>query len=110
MTFDPNDPRLTAFVLGELDPDECAAVETMLGDSAECRQAVEEIRSDRRMAHEAAPRRERDARCSRPGSIIRSSTESLPQPALPGRPWWRRNRVELLGLAASLLLAPRSRF
>ena len=44
MTFDPNDPRLTAFVLGELDPDETAAVEAMLGESADCRQAIEEIR------------------------------------------------------------------
>ena len=44
MTCDPNDPRLTAFVLGELDPAEHAAVETMLGESADCRQAVEEIR------------------------------------------------------------------
>ena len=26
MTYDPNDPRLTAFVLGELDADERAAV------------------------------------------------------------------------------------
>ena len=44
MTCDPNDPRLTAFVLGELDPAEHADVETMLGESADCRQAVEEIR------------------------------------------------------------------
>ncbi len=44
MTCDPNDPRLTAFVLGELDSAEHAAVETMLGESADCRQTVEEIR------------------------------------------------------------------
>ena len=29
MTFDPNDPRLTAYVLGELDPSERAEVEAM---------------------------------------------------------------------------------
>ena len=44
MNIDPNDPRLTAFVLGELDPTERAVVEAMLIESAECRQAVEEIR------------------------------------------------------------------
>ena len=44
MTCDPNDPRLTAFVLGELDPAEHTAVETMLGESADCRQTVDEIR------------------------------------------------------------------
>ena len=44
MTIDPNDPRLTAFVLGELDPTERGLVEADLIESAECRQAVEEIR------------------------------------------------------------------
>ena len=40
MNIDPNDPRLTAFVLGELDPTERADVEALVIDSAECRQAV----------------------------------------------------------------------
>ena len=44
MTFDPNDPRLTAYVLGELDPSERPEIEAMLETSAEGRQAVEEIR------------------------------------------------------------------
>ena len=44
MTFDPNDPRLTAYVLGELDPAECTEIEAMLETSAEGRQAVDEIR------------------------------------------------------------------
>ncbi len=45
MTFDPNDPRLTAYVLGELEPSEHAEVEAILNESSECRRAVEEIRS-----------------------------------------------------------------
>lgn len=40
MTFDPNDPRLTAYLLGELDPADCAEVESMLQDSPEGRQAA----------------------------------------------------------------------
>ena len=44
MTIDRDDPRLTAFVLGELDPTEHAVVEANLIDSADCREAVEEIR------------------------------------------------------------------
>jgi Ca-activated chloride channel family protein len=44
MKLAPDDPRLTAYALGELDEHECAAVETALRDSTECRQAVEEIR------------------------------------------------------------------
>ncbi len=44
MTCEPNDPRLTAFVLGELEPADRASIDAFLVDSAECRQAVEEIR------------------------------------------------------------------
>ena len=42
--FQPDDPRLTAYALGELDPAERAQVEAMLTDSAEARTALEEIR------------------------------------------------------------------
>ncbi len=42
--FQPDDPRLTAYALGELDPIERAQVEAMLADSAEARTALEEIR------------------------------------------------------------------
>ncbi|WP_320046804.1 von Willebrand factor type A domain-containing protein [uncultured Ilyobacter sp.] len=45
MKFDPNDARLTAYVLNELDADEKAAVEKLLADSPEARAAVEEIRA-----------------------------------------------------------------
>jgi Ca-activated chloride channel family protein len=44
MTIDPNDPKLTAYVLGELDDKERAEVEAQLVQSAELRRAVEEIR------------------------------------------------------------------
>ena len=37
MNIDPNDPRLTAFVLGELDPTERAMVEALIIESADCR-------------------------------------------------------------------------
>lgn len=42
--FDANDPRLTAFALGELVGDEAAAVEAALERSPELRQSVAEIR------------------------------------------------------------------
>ena len=44
MNIGPIHPRLTAFVLGELDSTEHALVEAYLIDSADCREAVEEIR------------------------------------------------------------------
>jgi Ca-activated chloride channel family protein len=43
MTFDPDDPRLTAFVLGELDPSERDAVQSLIDQSPESREAVAEI-------------------------------------------------------------------
>src|SRR5581483_4152178 len=45
MPLDPNDPRLTAYALNELDEVERAALESELADSAEARQVVEEIRA-----------------------------------------------------------------
>ncbi|MFQ5734732.1 MAG: von Willebrand factor type A domain-containing protein, partial [Planctomycetaceae bacterium] len=60
MTNYHDDPRLTAYVLGELSPGETAEVEALLAESADARAAVEEIRgvsnqlSDR-LAAEAAP-------------------------------------------------------
>ncbi|MEW6305645.1 MAG: von Willebrand factor type A domain-containing protein [Verrucomicrobiota bacterium] len=44
MKLSPDDPKLTAYALGELNPAERADVERALADSPECRQAVEEIR------------------------------------------------------------------
>ena len=45
MTFDPNDPKWTAYVLDELSPEERRQVEQLLAESPEARQLVEEIRS-----------------------------------------------------------------
>ncbi len=42
--FQPDDPRLTAYALGELDPTERTQVEALLVKSAEARTALEEIR------------------------------------------------------------------
>src|SRR5688572_1633996 len=44
MTLDPNDPRLTAYALGEVDETERAAIERELLHSEASRQTVEEIR------------------------------------------------------------------
>lgn len=45
MNLTPDDPKLTAYALGELDATEGAAVEAALARSPECRRAVEEIRA-----------------------------------------------------------------
>lgn len=45
MPVDPNDPRLTAYALGELDDADRAALESELGDCIEVRQVIEEVRA-----------------------------------------------------------------
>jgi Ca-activated chloride channel family protein len=45
MKLTPDDPKLTAYALGELDATERAAVEAALARSPECRRAVDEIRA-----------------------------------------------------------------
>jgi Ca-activated chloride channel homolog len=102
MTCDPNDPRLTAFVLGELDPTEHAAIEMMVGESAECRQAVDEIRltvgwltsrlHDESESH--APPAQNNHQSIAAGTSVAKARLS---------PW--RNRVRGFGIAASMLLA-----
>jgi len=45
MKLSPDDPKLTAYALGELDAAERAAIEAVLADSPEARAVVEEIRA-----------------------------------------------------------------
>lgn len=44
-TLSPEDPKLTAYALGELDADDCAAVEAALRNDPAAQAAVEEIRA-----------------------------------------------------------------
>ena len=54
-TFDPNDPRLTAYALNELHSDERTEFERLLGESAGARDALAEIRETTGwLAHELA--------------------------------------------------------
>jgi Ca-activated chloride channel homolog len=44
MIFDTNDPRLTAYALGEIDPSERSEIEQLLADCEEARNHTAEIR------------------------------------------------------------------
>lgn len=44
MTFDPNDPRLTAYALGELDDADRKAVESLIAEDNDARSFVEDVR------------------------------------------------------------------
>ena len=53
MKINPDDPRLTAYALGELDSDEQAEIERLIKDLPDCQKAIEEIRETARvLTHE----------------------------------------------------------
>ncbi len=102
MPFDPNDPRLTAYALDELDPAELASVEAQLADCAESRKYVEEIRETARLLtaqlhHEPAP----NGLTTEQRKTI--ETELEPIPTFVSRPIRRRSPLlQLAPLAAAL--------
>ncbi len=105
MTFDPNDPRLTAYVLGELDPAERSEFEAMLEDSADGRQAVEETRRTigwltdqlREEQVQYAPTAESN---HRPLTVVQAPPAGR---ATQPRPWSRQRR-RMVALAATFAL------
>jgi Ca-activated chloride channel family protein len=103
MTFDPNDPRLTAYVLGELDPTERPEIEAMLETSAEGRHAVEEIRQTIGWLSDHL-RDEQAAHAVDPESNHRPVVAFTAQAAKPPRPRWRTVRYRFAAAAALLLI------
>jgi Ca-activated chloride channel family protein len=111
MTLDPDDPRLTAFALGELDPTEHALIEAMLIESAEGRMAVHEIRETSRWLTEQLHAEAQvhggstvEVHGVSTGLNNHAVPESLLMAATPARPWWRRRMFMLQAVAALLLV------
>ncbi len=103
MNLDPNDPLLTAYVLGELEPAKRDAVERMLHESPECRQAVDEIRLtiawlSRELRQEVETEPMTASVNQQP--VVQASG----QPTSKATPWLRRNGYKLMGLAALVLV------
>src|SRR6185312_3971688 len=102
MPLDRDDPRLTAYALGELDETERAAVDSELADSAEGRQVVEEIRAAAwlltdQLRREPSPGLALEQRLAIEGKISRPADPFRISPAF-------------LALAASLLLVASGAF
>ncbi len=96
MPYDPNDPRLTAFALGELEDHERPAVEAQLEACAESRTAVEEIRAAARLLEDELRREASPGLAPEQRSAIEGR---LAHPSRPAARAWIS-----LALAASVLL------
>ena len=108
MKIDPNDPRLTAYVLGELDAAEREAIEKQLAECEKSREYVEQLRATTQMlakelAGEPAPALSVEQR-----QAVQQEIEKLGEPQAKGirRPakirWWQS--PQWMALAASLLV------
>lgn len=89
-TLLPDDPRITAYVLGELDPDQRAAFETALQHSPAARAAAEEIRATVQQltnALAAETAQENAAPAAVPTRTVRKSADEY---HAPHAGWWAR--------------------
>ena len=104
MIFDANDPRLTAYALGEIDPAERSEIEQLLADCEEARNYVAEIRQTAQWL--AAELQKEPATVS---TLVMADHRLIDQalksavPTVNSRPWWRR-RYRLISMAATLLM------
>jgi Ca-activated chloride channel homolog len=101
MTFDPDDPRLTAYALGELDPSEHASIETLLDECPECRQAVEEIRKT--VAWLSRELQEEKETHAQPAELNHQAVPMIVfGPVDPAQLWWRESLVPFAAMVAIL--------
>src|SRR5208337_2016416 len=104
MIFDTNDPRLTAYALGEIDPAERSEIEQLLADCEEARNYVAEIRQTAQWL--AVELQKEPATVSTLAIADHRLIDQALKSAVPtvnSRPWWRR-RYRLMSMAATLLM------
>jgi Ca-activated chloride channel homolog len=103
MIFDTDDPRLTAYALGELDPASHREIEDLLASSDEARRHVEEIRQTARWLAEELQKERESMPPFTPANheLIEQTLQAQPI-LITSRSWWRKN-LRLLSVAATLL-------
>ncbi|HEV3165631.1 MAG TPA: VWA domain-containing protein [Isosphaeraceae bacterium] len=108
MTYDPNDPRLTAYALDELDDADRPDVEAQLAACAESRRTVDDIRATAQLLSQQLHREPSPGLTAIHFQAIEGQL-SQPQAPTNGRPRFRWLTVALaasfLGAAGALLLA-----
>jgi hypothetical protein len=103
MTLDPNDPKLTAYALGELDGADQAAVEKALESSAELREAVDQIRRTADLLAEHLQSEPAPALTPEQREAVLHAPETPPAVSSPSKPRRRRLWVSLAACACVLL-------
>ena len=104
MIFDTNDPRLTAYALGEIDPSERSEIEQLLADRQEARNHIAEIRQTAQwLAAELQKEPETVATLALANHRLIDQALTSAVPAANSRPWWRRP-YRLMSMAATLLM------
>ena len=108
MSIDPNDPRLTAYVLGELDEAERAEIEAQLDHSESSRQLVEEVRATvelltEELQKEPSPGLSPQHRKSIEAKLKQIESSRVKTLSKPVRKRWNFYRLSF-GLAASVLI------
>ena len=100
MRFDADDPRITAYALGELEGAEREAVEELLEGSAEARELVEQIREMGAMLGEELGAEElgEGLTAAQRAAVVSAAVK-------PRRPWILRPMGAAVALAATVLLA-----
>ncbi len=115
MSFNLDDPRITAYVFDELDPQQRAAFQAELDQSEGLRQAVEqtrvtlqqlsnELQSEPQMALSDTQRQNVEEEIGRVSSDDANHRSAADVPPMAGAPSARRTWAMLAALAASLLL------
>lgn len=104
MIFDANDPRLTAYALGESDPAERSEIEQLLADREDARNYVAEIRQTAQwLAAELQKEPETVSTLAMADHRLIDQALKSAVPAANSRPWWRRP-YRLMSMAATLLM------
>ncbi len=105
MIFDPDDPRLTAYALGELTTDETTEIEGLLEQNIEARKYVDEIRRTVGWLREELAREQFAIPAQTLGQVRHLKIEeSLQDQGQPNRrPGWFRRSAQL-SIAATLLI------
>lgn len=102
-----NDPRITAYTLGELSPEEIAQFESEMASNPSLAAAVDEARAltdqlKSLFASETTPALDAERRDSILAQSAAVSYNRLNDSRLNDKPWWKRRWVEL-AVAASLI-------